>query len=1838
MGIIILESGKYIVQVLVAMIQLAGYKTIEQIYSSTKTLVYRGIRESDQKAVVIKLLRQEYPRFNELVQFRNQYTIAKNLDFPGIIQTYSLENYHNGYALVMEDFGGISLKDYLTTDTDDEDVETLHATSLHLGISLQKFFHIAIQIVSTLNELHRSHIIHKDIKPANILINPTTLQVKIIDFSIASALPKETQTPTNPNVLEGTLAYMSPEQTARMNRGVDYRSDFYSLGVTFFELLTGKLPFFSDDVMELVHSHLAKIPPQAHSFNPHIPPILSEIISKLMAKNAENRYQSALGIEYDLQFCQQQWEQTSNITFFELGSKDISTRFLIPEKLYGREMEVKTLLSAYERVSAGSSEIMLVAGFSGIGKTAIVNEVHKPIVRQHGYFIKGKYDQLGRNIPFSALLQAFRDLMGQILCESDAQLQLWKTKILAALGDNAQVIIDVIPELERIIGQQPPVLELSGSAAQNRFNLLFQKFIQIFTTKEHPLVIFLDDLQWADSASLKLMQLLITESHTGYLLLIGAYRDNEVSSLHPLVLTLDDIQKTGAVINTIVLAPLNQTDLNHLVADTLNCTEELALPLNDILYHKTKGNPFFSHQFLKSLHEDGLISFNFNSRCWECDITQVSSLALTDDVVDFMALQLQKLPRATQEVLKLAACIGNQFNLETLSIVYEKSQADTAAELWKALQFGLILPITQLYKFFQDETTDSQSPSIKPQIPISINNEQLTINYKFLHDRVQQAAYFLIPEEKKQYTHLKIGRLLLQNTEEAAREEKIFEIVNQLNVGVELISNYSEKIELVQLNLIAGCKAKASTAYAAAVGYLTMGMKLLAAHSWQSQYNLTFALYLEAIEAECLNARFESAANLAETALQNCQTILDRIAIYQLKILFFTAQNQMPTALATGLEALDLMGVSLIAAPSKSDAIALVPHFEDEDIQALPIMTDSHYLAAMKILMTVIPAAFMVCATTYSRVIVTMIHLCHQYGYSSIAASAYSQYGLVLSGVMGEIEAGYHSALVALKLLELFHANELKCKVYLLVYGFIKPWKEKFTGSLTPLLEGLQSGMETGDIEFAGYCTFHYCDKAFGAGEVLDVIADKLVSFIELMEKFKQEFSLFYNKVWHQLILNLLGEAKDKYRLVGDSFDESVLLPYFHHTKNGTLLFVTYVAKLILLYFFQDYGLAIESAHSAIEFAPSGSGMIATAYHNFYYSLALLAHYPHVDTQQQTEYITLVEEQQKTMQLWSNHAPMNFLNKFYLVAAEKHRVTGEYTAAIEAYDYAIALAKENEYLHEEALAKELAGKFYLEWGKQRIAQTYLTDAYYSYGRWGAKAKVEDLEKRYSRLLLPIGQLEKTHPTTNNTISSSGDTFLPIHDTIETNSSKSTTVEVLDLATIIKASQTLSGEIHLDKLLSKLMQVVMENAGAERGSLILPKSQNLEIAVECLDSQQCDLRFIPVASADKLPLNIINYVSRTLETLVMSDASTHTDFAGDSYIIHQQPKSLLCTPILNQGKLLAILYLENNQCIGAFTSQRLEILRLLCSQAAISLENAILYEQLEDYSHNLEIKVEERTKELKAAQKQIIAQEKLASLGLLTAGVAHEIRNPLNFVNNFAALSVNLAQELAEEIETQYERLEADTVEYIKEILSDLVGNVTEIQKQGERADSIIQNMLLLSRSDTKGQRQLSDINALVGEGLQLAYHSLRNKYNDFNIAIETDYDSELGEVAVVAQDLCRALINIIDNACYAAHQKKKTLGDDFVPRLTIATQNQGDSLLISIKDNGQGIPPDFLDKIFTPFFTTKPTGEGTGLGLSLTHDIIVGQHHGEINVHTEVGEYTEFVLSLPKKVLENTDS
>ncbi len=1785
-----------------------NYAEVTLVYSGGRTMVYRGIRVSDRQPVIVKVLRNQHPTFNELVKFRNQYAIASHLEHPGIVQPLALERCNLGYALVMPDEGAISLGKYWQ----------------HSHHSLSEFLILAIQLADTLDYLNQQRIIHKDIKPSNILIHPQTHHVQLIDFSIASLLPKEQQQLMNPHVLEGTLAYISPEQTGRMNRGIDYRSDFYSLGVTFFELLTGELPFKSDDPMELVHCHLAKMPAELGS-RETIPQVLSDIVLKLMAKNAEDRYQSALGLKYDLEQCLQEWQATGEIAGFAIGQRDVCDRFLIPEKLYGREQEVQILLESFERVSFGETEMMLVAGFSGIGKTAVINEIHKPIVRQRGYFIQGKFDQFNRNIPFSALVQAFQELIEQLLGDSDVELATWKAKILQAVGENGQVIVDIIPELEQIIGQQPPVQELSGSAAQNRFNLLFSQFIGVFTTQEHPLVIFLDDLQWADYASLNLLKLLMGDSEAGYLLLLGAYRDNEVFPAHPLMLTLEEIKKQGITPYTLTLNPLGKPEIAYLVADTLRCSAEVASPLADFIYQKTKGNPFFTTQFLKGLHDDGSIEFNVNVGSWQCDMSKVRQLTLTDDVVGFMMGRLQKLSPTTQEMIKIAACIGNKFNLKILALAGQRTPEETAVHLWSSLAEGFILPESDVYKFYLHNSL--------PQSTIHASNPC----YRFLHDRVQQAAYSLIEEDQRKQTHLEIGCRLWEHLDTDV--ENVFEIVDHLNRAEELIGNRAQRDEIAQLNLLAAQKAKSTTAYAAAREYANAGRSFLGENSWSTQYDLTLALYIATLESEFLSTNFEGIERLAEIVLQRAKTLLDRVEVYNILIQADISQNKMQNVIDSGLKVLEMLEITLSDDPR--DQINNLQQLID-----LPEMTDPYKLAAMDLLTNIITTAWMVNPELLKQITFTMVDLSLTYGNCSSSIVGYGWYSMLLCEGFGDLELGYQLGELSVQLMERFNTSEIKSQVLNIVAGGSRLWKQHPKQCIELELEGIKHGLESGDFECASYAAAEYCHFLFLMGENLGFVSSEFQKYKEMIERLKQDYHLDYIATWQQTIQNLQGNLENPTQLFRDNSQGELQRVHKLIDENQPVLVYHYhLLKMMLSYLFKDYLNAVENAILIIPETKENGNNLFSIPAIFYSSLALLAGVRESGLVETEHYLGNVEQNLLQMEYWAKFSPLNYQHQCDLIQAEQARNLGQKWEAVEFYKRARVGAKEGEYLHHEAIACELTAEFYFEQEMPEVAEVYLIDAYYAYAHWGAQAKVADLEQRYSQVLAPI--LNSEIRCTKENFDSSRATSLHL-----TSTSSGANI-FLDFSSAIKTSQALSGEMNLEQLLAKLIQSLIENAGATKGALLLPKQESLwieAIADYIDDASNIQIRSLarslPLASTQELPLTIINRVWRTRETLVLNHSIEESRFSSDEYLSQSLPKSILCLALQNQGKLIAILYLENKLTTGTFTSDRLEILKLIGTQATISLENARLYQQLEDYSHNLEEKVEQRTQELQEnnqqleqtlqqlqqTQAQLIQTEKMSSLGQMVAGIAHEINNPINFIFGNIMYARQYVQDLLDLVslyEQHSSEVDAAIAQKLEEIeldylRLDIESLFNSMQAGSDRIHKIIQGLRNFARLDQSKYKKV-DIHEGLENTLLILNHRLKAQHNRPEIKILKNYSS-LPLIHCSASQLNQVFLNLLTNAIDAL--EKNPL--DRYPTIHITTTIlDAQRVQISIQDNGSGMSKTNLQKAFDPFFTTKPVGQGTGLGLSTSYQIITQQHRGQLRCVSQPREGTELIIEIP---------
>ena len=1499
------------------MVIIPGYENLTQIHQSDNSLVYRARRAENHQPVILKFLNQDYPSTEQIRRYKQEYQLTSQLESPGIIKAYSLEEWQRSLGMVFEDFGGISLKQWL------KEREKL---------SLQDFLELAIAISESLGQIHAHNIIHKDINPGNIVLNPETQEVKIIDFGISTQLSRENPTLKNPNVLEGTLAYISPEQTGRMNRGLDYRSDFYSLGATFYEMLAGKLPFETDDPLELVHCHIAKMPPglgngeqgtgngeqgtgngeQGTGNGEEIPQIIADIVMKLMAKNAEDRYQSADGLRSDLEECRLQLEATGNITSFPLGQRDISERFSIPQKLYGREEEIASLLEAFERVTeTGKVEFMMVAGYSGIGKSCLVQELYKPITARRGYFISGKFDQFQRNIPYSAIVSAFGGLIGQLLGESEAQLQVWREKLLKALGSNGQVIIDTIPEVELIIGKQAPVAVLGPTETQNRFNLVFANFLHVFCDLEHPLTLFLDDLQWADLATLQLMERMLLEGQTEYLLLLGAYRDNEVSAGHPLAMSLEKLRENNKAINQVTLKPLPLEQITCLIGDTLDRTPEKVRELAELVWEKTEGNPFFVNEFLLALYGEGLLEFNGQSRSWQCNDEAIKARNLTDNVVELMVEKLQKLPPSVREILSLAACWGAEFDLELLSWIEEKTPEDIFSSLQIALDRHFILPQGEL-----DENLLVQS-------------------YKFGHDRIQQAAYALIPNAKKESIHYQIGKLLLQKLPPEARTESIFQLAGQLNYGTALITEEKERDELAELNLIACRKAKAASAYEAAREYASTGLSLLGENYWHRQYEIGLEFYQVSAELASLCGDFEAMERFVATAIARSESALALANIYRICIQANFAQNKLTEAISVALQLLKQLGVTFPQTPTREDAERLVTDIENligdreiKDLARLPIMVDEEKIAIVQTVASIIPAAYNAGSSLFSVLVSFAVKFSIEHGNTSASTFAYATYGIVACNLLQDINVGVKFGQLALETVSQLNAKAFEPQVLQIVAGFTLHRKSHIKKTLALLQQAYTSGIEVGNHEYAGHSGAVFCLNSFWCGQSLATLEREIRACYHGLMQLNQLTTANYCRFHWQTALNLLEVTERPSILSGEAIEEAKFLPLLISASDLYGLYIFYLHKLMLCYLFEEIELAQNYAFEVKGYLMGGTGTVGVAGFYLYDSLTAMAAFD-PESDEKLEFLQRVEENQTQLQQhWAGYAPMNHQHKVDLVEAEKCRVLEQKLEAMEFYNKAIEGAKKNQFIQDEALANELAAKFYLNWGQEKIAGVYMTDARYCYSRWGATAKVRHLEDNYPQLCA------------SPTATTSGSKILSVRTT-----SDSAGGAELDLATIIKSTNAISSEIVLEKLLATLMDILVENAGARRGILILPRGEGLfvEATFEAEDREVSRIQPLPLDKFAKLSLKIVRYVARTRSTVVLDDAARFGNFTDDAYIQQHRCKSVACTPLINQNKLQGIIYLENNLSTSVFTEERLALLRTLATQGAISLENARLYD-------------------------------------------------------------------------------------------------------------------------------------------------------------------------------------------------------------------------------------------------------------------------------------------------------
>lgn len=1764
----------------------------------------------------------------------HEYSFKDELDGTWAVLPLELERDRGQTVLVLEDPGG-------------ELLGRLLDTPMEAG----QFLQVAAGIAAAVGKVHERGLIHKDIKPANILVNTARGEVLLTGFGIASRLPRERQAPSSPELIAGTLPYMAPEQTGRMNRSIDSRSDLYALGVTFYQMLTGGLPFSADDPMEWVHCHIARTPVPPRQRLESIPAPVSRLVMKLLAKTAEERYQTAAGVEHDLRRCHAEWEMQGRIDDFPLAEHDVVARLLIPEKLYGREQEVEALVGAFQRVVAtGTPELVLVSGYSGIGKSAVVHELHKVLVPPRGLFAVGKFDQYMRDIPYATVAQAFQGLVRQILGKSETELQGWRDALGEALGPNGLLIVDLIPELELVIGKQPPVAELPPQDAQRRFQMVLRRFIGVFAREQHPLALFLDDLQWLDAATRDLLEDILTQSDIRHLLLIGAYRDNEVDAAHPLMRKLDAIRRAGATVRDIVLAPLSYDDLEQLISDSLRCASRPATHLVQLVHEKTAGNPFFAIQFLSALADEALLIYDHADARWLCDLNRIHAKRYTDNVVDLMAGKLGRLPTETQAALCQLACVGSNAGFALLATVCETTQEGLHGSLREAVRAGLVL-----------RSEDS---------------------YAFQHDRIQEAAYSLIPGEARTEAHLRIGRLLLAHTPPDMREEIIFEIVSQFNRSTALITSQYERDQLAQLNLSAGKRAKNAAAYASALSHLAGGRALLAEDCWTRHYPLTFELELYRAECEFLTGELASAESRLSALAQRATNLVDKAAIARQRLSLYTVLDRLDRAADIGLEFLGHVGINWSPHPTRDDVDREYAQIWQrlggrsiEQLVDLPSMTDPGWRATVDVLVTFSSPAGFLDSNLNSVILGRIINLSLEHGHTDGSCFAYVYSNLALGACFGDYRSGFRFAKLGFDLMESRELFRFKPRVYL-GFALSNSWAKHLSASHALLRRTFETAREAGDVVFMGYALRTLLTNLIASGSPLAETQSEAERALEFARK--AQFGLVFDIVSGQLALirTLRGRTPVFGSFNHGEFDESRFEQ--HLLQDPRFAFAAYlysVRKLQAHYYAGEYRLAVEAEAKAgrlLSRSPSYRLYFDAAEFCFYGALARAAYCELAPADERSQHFEMLCAHHKQLQTWAEDAAENLADRAALVGAEIARLDGRELEAQRLYEKAISLARANGFIHHEALSCEVSARFYAARGFEVIADLLIERARDGYLRWGADGKVRQLEARYPRPAMAEPRGGTSAATTPD--------------------------QQLDVAAVVKASQALSSEMLLPRLIERLMTIALQNAGAARGLLILPHENDYRIEAEArADGEQIVLQF-GAAAGPAVPESIIRYVMRTRECVILDDAAKPHLFSEDPYFGFERQRSILCLPLIRQGTLVGLLYLENGLASHVFTPERARLLEHLAGQAAISLENTRLYSDLQERETKVRRLVDSNiigilivdlggrlieandaflgmvgyrredvasgrmrwtdltppewraadakrveevnsTGTLRPFEKEFFHRDgsrvpvlvgvarleetgnqavafvvnlterrrveaelahanRVATMGELTASIAHEVNQPL------AALLTN-----AETAVRWLTRQPAD-LEKVRQSIDRTIGD-------GRRAADIVSRIREFSKK-TPVKKGDMEINEAILEIMTLA----RAAISEHGVSLKMQLSDGLPRISGDRIQLQQVILNLTMNAIEAMSE----VGERSRDLLIITNKAAPDGVLVAVSDSGPGLPQANPERIFNAFFTTKSSGLGMGLSICRS---IVEAHGGRLWAKPNQPHGAVFYMILP---------
>jgi len=1494
---------------------LPGYQIGKLLYKSSRSLYFTGQNLDQHKKVIIRFLKKTQLSSTDISNFQNEYELMRRLsDIDGIPFPLQIENTVYGPAMILKFFDGCLLADMVQKKSRKNSRDE-HSSESGVNDPIEDFLSIGISLTILIETLHNKGLIHQQIQPENITWSAETSRVTILDFASVKAHTRPYGKSGIKNISSGNLSYIAPEQTGRTDHPIDSRTDLYSMGVTFYQIITDSLPFETNDAMQIVHAHIAKIPEAPDTINPDIPAVISEIIMKLMAKNPKDRYQGARGLLADLKKCREQLQ--SRIIDFEIGLSDIDDKLKFPQKIYGRSSEINKLLNAFERTVKGGLEVMLMTGDPGIGKSRIVEELYLPVQNKNGFFVSIELDRLKQEIPYAPLIQGFREIIRQILTMDESEILLWKDALHEKLGEDCRYIAALIPEIVSITGLQPADTEQSSLTQENKFYMVVNRFISVFAGASHPLVIFLDNLQWADDASLDFLESLLKTSQLKYCLMIGAYRESDLPQSRPQHFFTDILKSTDILWDFINITPLDQESLNQMVSDTLLLSPDATREFSILVRKKTGGNPFFVFQFIKNLYEKGHISYDGT---WQFNLPATAQADITENLADFIALHLQGLSNNVLEILQTAACIGVKFDPDLIVRATDKSHAEITEIIAQAIDEGLLV------------STDE--------------------GIKFAHDRVRDAAYMLLTKNKRNEYHQQIGAALLRQKNKKQIDQNIFEIVYHLNQTADQSSDLQERIDMAGYNLSAAITARAAGAYLAARRYLSHAVSLMPENSWNKNYALTLALFNEICEIDYLTGDHDNVDKSYSTILNHAKTPLDKIRAYETKIILHTGSNQPADAINLSIEALYILGMRFPKKASKLGiAIGLIKakwllrNKKAEDLIDLPVMNNDEKLAIVRILMRMSEPCYVENPDFLVIAVLKMLALTLKNGNSIYSAFAYATYGALLCAVFGSYKKGREYADLSLKAINKFKAGQLKAKVNLLIGGGIHHWTNPLKEDLTYLIESYNSGLEHGDHSFAAYGLTCYMYTLFFLGKPLDDVSKTFSKYFGPLKNIHQESSFQEFLLWYQLVENLQTKTAAPAKIKGRICNEDDFVTHWEQVNDLNRLGIHNIGKMMLYYLCDEMGACIDCAEKGKKYLEAIMGQIFVPEYFFYYSLALIAACPGAAKRIRKRYIRKIKSNQKKISKWAHHVPENFEHKYLLIEACLAALENEFERAMILFNASITRAGKNGFLQDEAIANEVAGRIWYSLENKEISTVFITRAYQCYQRWGANAKLQLLENRYPELL---SEIKKAFPA-------DWENHPPTLDESEKKQPDMPAVDIasLDVATVIQAAQTVSEEIILERLINQLIRLNIETAGAEKGVLLLKRNERFIVqAVGRLQKDGVKVNHPKGTVSDIVPISLVRFVGRTGEAILLSDASKEKLFAKDPYIVKHSPKSVICMPVAHQHHLTAVMYLENNLSQNVFTPKRQEILKVIASQAAISIDNALLYEELKDTEQRL----------------------------------------------------------------------------------------------------------------------------------------------------------------------------------------------------------------------------------------------------------------------------------------------